>query len=111
MVTTLFGTAGALLLGVIVRTDVSHPYGGVMLVWPGRKSPSVCGPNKWRECNAKLAPTRVLAKQENRESSRVLLRDLIGQHGWPAAEDFPECHAGSIRFAVLTLAASYFLSA
>lgn len=32
--------------------------------------------------------TQVLAEREKRESLRVLLRDLIAQHGEPAAEDF-----------------------
>ena len=32
--------------------------------------------------------TQVLAEREKRESLRVLLRDLIAQHGEPTAEDF-----------------------
>ena len=31
--------------------------------------------------------TRVLAEHDRRESLRVLLRDLVEQHGKPAAED------------------------
>jgi Arc/MetJ-type ribon-helix-helix transcriptional regulator len=31
--------------------------------------------------------TQVLAEEENRESLRTLLRDLIEQHGAPGAED------------------------